>query len=55
MSDPIAPPPSSCGQPPEDGDNVDLAEHEPLIREVLHELEHLEIGPDLDDEEDLLP
>lgn len=40
--------------PAPDGSDVDLAEHEPLIREVLAEVEQLDLeaGPD---EEDLLP
>lgn len=40
--------------PAPDGSDVDLAEHEPLIREVLGELEQLDLAAGLD-EEDLLP
>lgn len=35
--------------------DVDLAEHEPLIREVLTEVEQLGYEPGLDHEDDLLP
>lgn len=37
------------------GVDVDLAEHEPLIREVLTEVEQLGYEPHLEHEEDLLP
>lgn len=41
--------------PTADTVKVDLVEHEPLIREVLTEVEQLGYEPGLDHEDDLLP